>query len=86
MLCYFRFSVLPAITLNDGIIHCSIAEGSFCGETFAEFISGLLDHMNPYPAPNSVIVMDNCRIHKDPRILETIHERCVQSTSNAPDY
>lgn len=33
--------------------------------------------MQPYPAPNSVIVMDNCRIHKSPRIREMIEARFV---------
>lgn len=34
--------------------------------------------MQPYPAPNSVIVMDNCRIHKDPEIIELIESRYVK--------
>jgi hypothetical protein len=33
--------------------------------------------MQPFPAPNSVIVMDNCQIHKHQEIQELIHERCV---------
>ncbi|KAF8555525.1 hypothetical protein OG21DRAFT_1376441, partial [Imleria badia] len=68
-----RFSVLPALSLRDGIIHCSIVEGSFCTESFMRFITQLLDHMQPFPTPNSVIVMDNCRIHKHPDILDLIH-------------
>ncbi|KAF8329860.1 hypothetical protein F5887DRAFT_831922, partial [Amanita rubescens] len=56
--------VLPALSLNDGIIHCEIVEGSFCTTSFQHFINDLLDHMEPYPGPNSVIVMDNCPIHK----------------------
>jgi hypothetical protein len=65
-------SVLPALTLNDGIIHCDVVEGPFDSEHFEDFIIGLLENMNPFPAPNSVIVMDNCRIHKNPAILEHI--------------
>ena len=72
-----RFSVLPALSLHNGIIHCDIVEGSFCTETFYSFIGGVLDNMNPYPEPNSVIVMDNCRIHKHPEILDLIHARYV---------
>lgn len=34
--------------------------------------------MQPFPAPNSVIIMDNARIHKDPRIIELIEERYVK--------
>jgi hypothetical protein len=68
------YSVLPAISL-DGILHVNIVEGSFTTETFAEFIEGLLDKMNPFPGPNSVIVMDNCRIHKAEIIREMIENR-----------
>lgn len=69
------FSVLPAISLHDGIIYCKIREGAFRSDSFKEFILGLLDVMQPYPAPNSVIVMDNCKIHKREDILEAITER-----------
>ncbi|KAI0349308.1 hypothetical protein OH77DRAFT_1415312, partial [Trametes cingulata] len=58
----FLFSMLPALSL-DGILHRKVVEGSFKTALFADFIAGLLDHMNPFPLPNSVIVMDNCRIH-----------------------
>ncbi|KIK76451.1 hypothetical protein PAXRUDRAFT_74617, partial [Paxillus rubicundulus Ve08.2h10] len=64
--CGWCFSVLPAISLNDGILHCNIVEGSFCGNTFKQFIERLLNNMQPYPASNSVIIMDNCVIHKHP--------------------
>ncbi|KIK73542.1 hypothetical protein PAXRUDRAFT_178162, partial [Paxillus rubicundulus Ve08.2h10] len=73
--CDWRFSVLPTLSLHDGILHCDIVEGSFCTETFTQFIQGLLDYMQPYPAQNSVIVMDNCRIHKHPDIQEMIESR-----------
>ena len=72
---YKSFSVLPALSLRDGIIHCDIVDGSFCMETFMEFIEGLLDKMQPYSAPNSVIVMDNCKIHKHPNVVRMIEER-----------
>lgn len=72
-----RFSVLPALSYKDGIMHCKILEGSFCMETFQCFIGRLLDYMQPFPAPNSVIVMDNCCIHKHPDILNMIESRFV---------
>lgn len=59
------------------MLHCEIIEGSFNTELFTKFIEGLLLHMNRFPAPNSVIVMDNCAIHKDPAIRELIESRCV---------
>jgi hypothetical protein len=72
---FYRFSVLPAISLTDGILHCDIVEGSFRADTFRIFIERLLDYMEPYPSPNSVIVMDNCKIHKQPELQELIQER-----------
>lgn len=69
-----RYSVLPAISLN-GILDVKIIEGSFDSDSFARFIDGLLYHMNPFPGPNSVIVMDNCRIHKSDLVREIIEAR-----------
>jgi hypothetical protein len=71
-----RYSVLPALSLG-GILYSNIVEGSFNTESFTDFIKGLLDQMQPYPAQNSVIVMDNCRIHHAPAIREIIEERLV---------
>ncbi|KAI0753031.1 hypothetical protein C8Q80DRAFT_1051168, partial [Daedaleopsis nitida] len=50
--------LLPAMSL-DGVLHLDIIEGAYTGAHFMEFISGLLDNMNPFPGPRSVIVMDN---------------------------
>ena len=72
----YSFSVLPALSL-DGILAVKIVEGSFTTERFKDFIDGLLDHMNPFPGPNSVIVMDNCLIHRARSIREMIEERSV---------
>ncbi|KAH7918017.1 hypothetical protein BV22DRAFT_1025286 [Leucogyrophana mollusca] len=72
----FSYSLLPALSL-DGIIHASIVEGSFTAVLFCEFIEGLLNHMQSFPARNSVIIMDNARIHKDPTIAELITSRYV---------
>jgi hypothetical protein len=70
----FRYSILPALSL-DGILHCEIIEGAFKTVTFNNFISNLLDKMQPFPAENSVIVMDNCRIHKSDILREMVEER-----------
>jgi len=69
----FSYSLLPALSL-DGILCLDIIEGSFNAVRFSQFIDGLLYVMNPYPGPNSVIVMDNCSIHKDQTIIEMIEE------------
>ena len=66
--------MLPVLSL-DGILYVDIIEGSYNMESFAIFIEGLLDQMNPFPQPNSIIIMDNCRIHKCPDILNMITTR-----------
>lgn len=68
---YYRYSILPALGLT-GILWCKIIPGAFKANTFKQFIADLLECMAPYPAPNSVIVMDNARIHKDPEMVEMI--------------
>ena len=65
------------LSLNDGIIHYDIIEGSFDTELFYTFVMRLLDQIQPFPAPNSVIIMDNCHIHKHPTIVDLIESRYV---------
>ncbi|KAJ3885248.1 hypothetical protein GG344DRAFT_16272, partial [Lentinula edodes] len=63
--------LLPALSIH-GILYAKVVEGSFTALKFYDFISALLTCMQPFPAPNSVIVMDNAHIHKDPRVLDLI--------------
>lgn len=60
----------------DGILHLEVLDHAYSGEEFALFIRGLLDQMQPWPLPNSVIIMDNASIHKVPGIREMVEERC----------
>jgi hypothetical protein len=71
MIDYTSYSMLPALSL-DRILYVDIVEGSFNTGSFAAFIEGLLEQMNPYPQLNSVIGIDNCCIHKCPDILDMI--------------
>jgi hypothetical protein len=73
-----RYSVLLALSL-DGILHVNIIEGFFKYNSFAEFIEGLLVQMNPFPGSNSVIIMDNCQIHKLDLVLDMIQDARVSS-------
>ena len=69
--CYAIYSMLPAMSL-DSILYVDIMEGSYNTASFTAFIGALLNQMKPFPEPNSVIIMDNCRIHKSPDILDMI--------------
>lgn len=80
---HFRYSVLPALTL-DGIIFSSIVEGSFNGESFMDFLEGLLDNMNLYPQTHSVLVMDNCAIHHVEDVQAMCDEKYGSSARVSP--
>lgn len=71
-----RYSILPALSL-DGILHLEVLDHSFTGEDFHNFVSGVLDQMQPWLMPNSVLVMDNASIHKVPGIREMVEQRHV---------
>ena len=57
-----RYSILPAISLQ-GVLHLDILTKSWTAIDFRSFVEVLLDNMNPYPLPNSVIVCDNASAH-----------------------
>lgn len=69
-----RYSLLPAITC-DGYIHAHIKKGGYNGEEFCSWLEGLMPHMRPYPAPRSVLVIDNCRIHHVAEVEEICEAR-----------
>jgi hypothetical protein len=65
------YSVLPALTI-DGFLSAEVTAGAFTMATFERFIfQEVVPFMNPYPGKNSILVMDNCRIHKS-RLLVSI--------------
>ncbi|KAF8481941.1 hypothetical protein DFH94DRAFT_600994, partial [Russula ochroleuca] len=65
--------VLPAMSL-DGIIHLDVFENAITSDNFRSFVQGLLTHMNKWPLPNSVLVIDDTSIHKAARIQELVEE------------
>jgi len=56
------YLLLPAITV-DGLIYSHIKVSRYNGADFLEYLDGLTAQINPYPAPWSVLVINNCRIH-----------------------
>lgn len=69
-----RYSVLPAISL-DGILDISVVEGSFNTRLFEDFVESLVGVMNPYPLANSVLILDNCKIHKSQYVADLCESR-----------
>ena len=70
------YSILPALSL-DGVLHLAVEDHPYTAREFNSFIDGLLDVMNPFPGPNSVIVMDNASIHKSWELRDMIERRCA---------
>ncbi|KDQ15988.1 hypothetical protein BOTBODRAFT_107909, partial [Botryobasidium botryosum FD-172 SS1] len=66
-----RYSILPALSL-DGVLHFDIIECAYKSYLFNSFIDTLLDNVNLFPAPNSIIVMDNASIHKSIELQEMV--------------
>ena len=69
-----RVSVLPAYTV-DGYIAATTFKGTCNADVFQSFIiDDVLPLMNPFPAPRSVLVMDNASIHHTN--IDTIRDAC----------
>lgn len=68
-----RWSILPAISIH-GYMSWDIYQGLIDQERFNRFISQLLPIMNPWPGPQSVLVMDNHSTHHS----EAIREMCIE--------
>lgn len=69
-----RYSILPAISL-DGPVSLMAQKDAYDSDDFVAFIDQLLDFMKPYPAENSVVVMDYASIHKAACLRPMIEER-----------
>jgi hypothetical protein len=54
-----------------------VLDHAFTGDEFIDFIQGVLDRMQPWPLPNSVLVVDNASIHRVPGIRDIVEERYV---------
>jgi hypothetical protein len=57
------------------MLYARVVEGSFTANLFYEFIEGLLDRMAQTMPNDSVIVMDNARIHRNPVIANLIRRQ-----------
>ncbi|KIY60534.1 hypothetical protein CYLTODRAFT_318759, partial [Cylindrobasidium torrendii FP15055 ss-10] len=65
-----RYSLIAALS-TEGYLAAKVVPGSFNTQLFFSFIvDDVLPHMNPYPNPKSVLIMDNCRIHHTELLLD----------------
>ena len=97
------WSILPAYMI-DGYLCCGVKQGYvfskfryeadfnsyFKAESFFRWIvDELLPHCNVFPAPRSVIIMDNATIHCNPRIEQVIRQHGCEIRylpPYSPDY
>lgn len=69
-----RLHILPAYT-QDGIMLARVYRGSTDSEVFEDFLEELLPWCGIWPAPKSVLVMDNASIHRSARV----EQLCAQA-------
>ncbi len=70
-----RWSILPALTINGYLPGALICSGAVTQELFNSWVEV---HVLPFcSAGETVIIMDNCAIHKDPALLHLINEAGV---------
>lgn len=70
----YRYTMLPALSLN-GIMALDVYTESLTAEKFNEFIEHLLDCMNQFLMPDSVLIMDNASIHHSADLQRLVEAR-----------
>ncbi|KAJ6512594.1 hypothetical protein C8R45DRAFT_812659 [Mycena sanguinolenta] len=69
-----RYTLTTAMSMQ-GYIATRIVEGSMDAYEFFDFIvEDVIPEMNPYPDAQSVLVLDNCRIHHTDLLQEVLNE------------
>ena len=70
-----RVSVLAAMDCR-GFLAWGTTEGTFDRIKFHEvFCAKIAPHLNPWPLPNSILVLDNARIHMYEELQSVVHSR-----------
>ncbi|KIM77506.1 hypothetical protein PILCRDRAFT_795832, partial [Piloderma croceum F 1598] len=70
--------IVAAISV-EGYVGTQVVLGSVDGDDFFEFIvEDVLPQMNPFPQDRSVLILDNCAIHKSAALCEVIEAKgCI---------
>ncbi|EGO05062.1 hypothetical protein SERLA73DRAFT_43845, partial [Serpula lacrymans var. lacrymans S7.3] len=67
-----HYSLVAALTLNI-YLAMNVVHGSVNSEDFFDFIvNDVLPVINPYPQDKSIIILDNCAIHKMNAVREVV--------------
>lgn len=69
-----RVSVLAALNVK-GFMAWESTCGTFTRRKFHEaFCKNIIPKLNPWPLPNSIVIMDNAKIHMYQKLEEAIHQ------------
>ena len=69
-----RVSTIAAIS-SEGLLIYEMVTGTTNGETFLDFVRGsLIPTMQPFPAPASILIMDNCSIHHIQEVTDILQQ------------
>ena len=70
-----RYSVLGPFVMDEGFLDNCIIEGGFTSEMFLHaLVQCVLPHMNPFPQERSVLLLDNCIIHRLYGVVQAVHK------------
>ncbi|KAH9446422.1 hypothetical protein Pst134EA_011271 [Puccinia striiformis f. sp. tritici] len=70
-----RFNIIPAIS-TSGLVAHMVQEETVERNDFEFYLEQiLLPAMNPFPGPNSVLIMDNAQIHHNGLVADLVEER-----------
>jgi transposase len=72
-----RHQILPAYN-QDGVLFSQVFQGSTDGVVFEDFVEQLLYYCQPYPAQNSVLIMDNASFHRGEQVEQMCREAGVK--------
>ena len=69
-----RVSIFAALNVK-GFIAWETTRGTFTRRKFHDaFAAHVIPKLNPWPLPNSIVIMDNAKIHMNRELEESVHQ------------
>ena len=69
-----RVSILAAVDVK-GFMDWTTTSGTFTRKSFHDaFAKMVIPHLNPWPLPRSIVILDNAKIHMYKELVESIHQ------------
>lgn len=68
-----RLSIMAALDVS-GFFGWEATEGTFTRGKFHDaFVAKVIPHLNPWPLPRSIVILDNAKIHAYPELQAAVH-------------